>query len=245
MFLRDYPGATIKDISSYLGISINLARAVLYRLKNRGVVEKVGSGYILTKSGEQLVSKSSTPTILAEQQVQPKNTLIRGSRGEKQWLKRTSTMGREEKKAVGGYVDEIEKNVEVLERKISALENELENIKNELERLKKFLKEVKEGGKEKKSVKKEALEKLPKPVMPVLDAESILGDKLRSLTYTGKIIVIGSLAVDRDYYEEFISKFPISRREAEKLPEHEKILLEEMKKEGKVYLHGGKEYRLV
>lgn len=255
VFLKDYPGASVKDVATHLGININLARAILYRLKNKGVVEKVGNGYILTKSGEHIIGKISGKEQVLEKEHTPNNTSIKemsrtlietGPETQKQEEETTSTPAthpvlretRDEPK-----IDLMEA-IKAVEERIRYLEKELDVIKKEVFRIKNIAENMKQQV-QSPPAKKSEVEKLPRPVMPIIEARNILGERLHALTYTGKIVVIGSLAIDGDFYKNFISKFPISRREAEKLPEEEKILLEEMKKEGKVYLHCGKEYRLV
>ncbi|WFO75252.1 hypothetical protein J4526_09340 [Desulfurococcaceae archaeon MEX13E-LK6-19] len=251
LFLKDYPGASVKDVASYLGININLARAILYRLKNKGIIEKVGNGYILTKSGEYVVGKiSTTEQVIQQEQETKQEALVQQktmqvSKPKEEAITRKDIKDTNNIKAVTHDIKSIEKNLENIEKKITALENELLHLKEELANIRTLIKKIKEKSVERIKTKRHVEEKLPRPVMPVLEAERVLGEKLRSLTYTGKIVIIGSLAVDGEFYQAFLSKFPISRRNAEKLPEDEKILLEEMKKEGKVYLHGGKEYRLV
>lgn len=256
VFLKDYPGASVKDVATHLGININLARAILYRLKNKGIIEKVGNGYILTKSGEQIIDKISSKEYVVKREHIPNNIPVREmdktliepeAKTQEQEVEETTSTSTTQP-VLRETRDEPERDlmkaIKTVEERIRHLEKELDVIKKEVNRIKNIAENMKQRI-QSPSAKKSEVEKLPRPVMPVLEARNILGDRLHALTYTGKIVVIGSLAIDGDFYKNFISKFPIGRREAEKLPEEEKILLEEMKKEGKVYLHCGKEYRLV
>ncbi len=241
-FLNEYPGATIKDVAQGLNISTGLARAILYRLKNRGFIEKAGQGYVLTVSGEKLLgkqAKTESPTIEKEESHKQENipsetpVFLQKSREQIE----QPTMEYPELNELLSKVNKIEKDIANLEQVINALKKELSIIKKEVEDRLSRVKATRVKGKRP--------DRLPKPIMSFIEAQQVLGDDIRIMIYTGKAIPIGSLVVDSDYYNEFISRFPLSRKEADKLSEQEKILLEELKKEGRVYLYAGKEYRLV
>ena len=232
-FLYNNPGASIKDVAQGLGISLNLARAILYRLKSKGIVGKSAYGYVLTDIGESIAKK-----IIAK---------FSEEAGGKEYIDKGVIETRREFKAVEGSVKEaygdlaeLENRLRNLEEKIASLDRLLSNLKKELRNLRMALDEAK-----KSSTKRRKIDRLPKPIMSFMDARDLLGDNLHSLIYSGKVIVIGSLVVDSDYYNDFISRFPINRKEAEKLSDQEKLLLEQLKNEGKIYLYAGKEYRLV
>ncbi len=239
IFLYNYPGASIKDVAQGLGISPNLARAILYRLKSRGIVDKSGYGYVLTSVGESVAEKiigkqAEKPLekkVVEKPQVEKKETRpIIEETVEKVGPGRTSDLG------------DLEERIRVLEEKIAGLDNLLSSLKRELRDLKKALEEARKSRRDRRRVK---VERLPKPIMSIMDARNTLGDGLHSLIYSGRAVVVGSLVVDSEYYNEFLARFPISRRDAEKLSDQEKLLLEELKNEGKIYLYAGKEYRLV
>lgn len=235
-FLYDNPGASIKDVAQGLGISLNLARAILYRLKSKGIVGKSAYGYVLTDIGESIAKK-----IMAKFGGEAEAR-------EKEHIDKEVIETRREFKAVEGPVkaaygdlSEFENKLRNLEEKIASLDRLLSNLKKELRNLRMALDEAKKSG----TKRKRRIDRLPKPIMSFMDARDLLGDSLHSLIYSGKVIVVGSLVVDSDYYNDFISRFPISRKEAEKLSDQEKLLLEQLKNEGKIYLYAGKEYRLV
>lgn len=244
-FLNEYPGATIKDVAQGLNISTGLARAVLYRLKNKGLIEKAGQGYVLTVSGEKMLgkhkekeSKTVEETVSQKKEIisreAPRETPILQQQPSQQAIESPRL---DELEELLSRINRIEKDIAGLEQTIKALKKELSIIRKEIETR---LSKPKTGhGKGKR------LDRLPKPIMSFIEAQQVLGDDIRVMIYTGKAIPIGSLVVDSDYYNEFISRFPLSRREADKLSEQEKILLEELKKEGRIYLYAGKEYRLV
>ncbi len=237
VFLLEYPGASIKDIAQGVGISPSLARAILYRLKSRGVVSKAGIGYVLTRVGEEIAGKIREKYGMEE----------RKKAGEKREAKEdTEKTGEHVEKAPATTpnITELEEKLREIEGRIKSLEAMLAELKNTLNGIKKAVREAK---KSKRTIKREAVkvERLPKPIMSIMEARSSLGGVFDSLVYSGKVVVVGSLAIDGDYYREFISRFPITVKEAEKFSEQEKMLLEALKNEGKVYLYAGKEYRLV
>ncbi len=246
-YLMENPGATIKDIAQGLSISLGLARAVIYRLKNKGFIEKTGYGYILTSIGEKIVEKQLKRTKEEREEVQQR--MVKEEEiGERRVVEKTSktpTTTIETTKTLGYTSTEMESLVErvrTIEKTIAGIEETIASLKKELAIIKKALEE--KLREKKKSVKKH-VSRLPKPIMSIIEAQNILGDEARMLVYSGKAVAVGSLLVDIDYYREFLSKFPISVKEAEKMSEQEKLLLEELKNEGRVYLYCGKEYRLV
>ncbi len=258
-FLREYNGATIKDISSTLGISMSLARTVIYRLRNNGYVEKVGKGYILTEKGEWFVNKFGESKTTEETKPEEKSeeTLKDTEQSPTQPYIQSSvkTLDKysekivepERRTEVSKPVNEdllrtVEKRIADIEKEIRMLENTLSNLKQELEKTKEELRKAMLHGKREKKKDEKGL---PKPIMPINEAMSVLGSSFNTLVYQGKIEVVGRLAVDREYYNEFIKKFPLPVRDAEKLSPMEKTLLEEMKRDARVILYAGKEYRLV
>jgi len=260
-FLREYSGATIKDISSSLGISMSLARTVIYRLRNNGYIEKAGKGYILTEKGEWFVNKFGEPRKTIEESGTGEKEIVQTVKDTAQSLTRPSeqTMvkapskpvekimeqekrGKASKNVSEELVRTIEQKIAEIEKEIKTLENTIAKLKEELEKTKEELRKAKLHGK--RGIKKEE-KGLPKPIMPINEAMSILGSLFNTLVYQGKIEVVGKLAVDKEYYDEFIKKFPLPVRDAEKLSPMEKTLLEEMKRDARVILYAGKEYRLV
>lgn len=234
-FIYNNPGASTKDVAQGIGISINLARAILYRLKSKNIIDKSAHGYVLTDIGESIARK-----IASRFREETKSEEV--EKMEKIVKKHKELEGIESSNR-GAISDlgELENKLRSLEEKIISLDKILSSLKRELRSLKKSLDEAKKSG----TKRKRRIDRLPKPIMSFMEARDLLGDSFHSLIYSGKAIVIGSLVVDSDYYNDFINRFPISRKEAEKLSEQEKLLLEQLKNEGKIYLYAGKEYRLV
>ncbi len=248
-YINDYPGSTIKDLSIALGISVSMARAIIYRLKNNGYVEKAGMGYYITDKGLWLLSKMT------------------GGRGEKR--EKTIEETREEKEAPieekpkgDEDISKVEgiakgKGLESLIERIDTLERRIEDLENRVRDLESYLKRINNkfssmgrrkgvGGEQvlgRRGVESEKT--LPIPVMSIPDARNKLGSLYDKLIYEGRIIEVNTVVVDREFYDEFIKKFPITVKDAEKLPPLEKKLLDEMKKDARVILKAGKRYELV
>lgn len=253
-FLKEYSGATIKDIATTLGISMSLARTIVYRLRNNGYIEKAGKGYILTDKGEWFVNKFGEPregsveevSIEARSEEATYETIL-----PKEQEVEAEIKAQEYKTIYPKTTEEpltnLEERIRQIEKEIIRIEEQIAGLRQELNKIREELKELKKAKtrrtKEKKNEKEE--KGLPKPIMYINEAINALGSMFNTLVYQGRIEVVGRLAVDKKYYDEFIKKFPLSIREAEKLPPHEKTLLEEMKRDARVILYAGKEYRLV
>ncbi len=251
-FLKEYSGATIKDIATTLGISMSLARTVVYRLRNNGYIEKAGKGYILTDKGEWFVNKFGEPReeSVEEFSIEAQSEeAIHEITSSKEQEVEAETKTQEYKiiypKTTEEPLTDLEEKIRRIEKEIIRIEEQISSLRQELGKIREELKKAKTRGTKKKKNKKEEEKSLPKPIMYINEAMNALGSMFNTLVYQGCIEVVGRLAVDKKFYEEFIKKFPLSIREAEKLPPLEKTLLEEMKRDARVILYAGKEYRLV
>jgi predicted transcriptional regulator len=251
--LRENPGASLKEISAALEAPINRVRAVLYDLKSRGYVEKAGKGYIVTERGLEYleylerVRRGGRPVQEEVQeevgQATPSAPPFIEKTAEKQEAEapREAPMQahREEKPETG-----------LLQTQLAELESSLLKIANRLDEFEKRLtlleRTVRDIEKALEALRKRRIEALLEPpVMPYSEALSRLGAQLERMIMEGRIVRIGSLVADPQFYHEFKSKFPIKLADLDKLSEYEKLLLEEMRKEALVVLHAGKEYRLL
>ena len=250
-FLKEYSGATIKDIATTLGISMTLARTIVYRLRNNGYIEKAGKGYILTDKGEWFVNKFGEPREESVEEVSAEaqsGEIVYEITSSKEREAEAKTKIQEYKIMYPKTMDEplssLEDKIRQIEKEIIRVEEQVSSLRQELSKIREELKKAKtRRTKEKKNEKEE--KGLPKPIMHINEAMNALGSMFNTLVYQGRIEVVGRLAVDKKYYEEFIKKFPLPIREAEKLSPLEKTLLEEMKRDARVILYAGKEYRLV
>jgi predicted transcriptional regulator len=257
VYLSENPGATLKDLSQVFNISMNTLRNMIYRLRNNGYVEKAGNGYVLTSKGEWFVEKvlksreTSHESITEEKHVEaPGREAAREASTSESMVKEEQYSGEEE-----GVVEEkppsrdtvedtgdLLKRIEMLETTLNELREKLEEVSSEIKRLKE---QVVRGSKSRVRRKKEEVEKLPKPVMNIREALNTLGPLLDQLRLEGRVEIIGSIVVDREFYEEFKKKFPLPVKEAENLSPMEKTLLNEMIKDARVIKHAGREYRIV
>ncbi|MCD6195786.1 MAG: winged helix-turn-helix transcriptional regulator [Staphylothermus sp.] len=265
-FIDEFPGATLKEIAEYLEISPALTRSLIYKLKNNGYIEKAGKGYVLTKKGEwfvqNILKKATRTSEETEKEVEKKT-------------EEEKTIEKIEEKTVAHEInifkkppkeepiqqqaiESLMKRMNMLEEHLKTLESRLQELLEELENLKKQISLAKTSGQlgieTQKTVKENLVQppprqkrqdKLPEPIMSIQEARHRLGTSLDTLIRTGKVEIIGNLVVDSEFYELFKKRFPLSIRDAEKLPPMEKRLLEEMNREAIVIIHAGKYYKLV
>jgi len=234
LYLRDYPGVGVKDISESFNISLTTARSILYRLKNLGYIEKAGNGYILTSRGEKLVEA------IMKKSVKDKSTVetVRKDTSTRSEVEVVKSVEASQVSKPG--VDSLEDRVKKLEVEVNELKAIVNQLRMEVESIKDMI-----TSKTRREERSEGEYVLPKPVMNYKEAYEQLGSKLEQLRIEGKILIIGSIIVDRKIYDEFVKKFPIPVEEESKLSPYEQMLLQEMKKEAYVILHAGREYRLV
>lgn len=215
-YISSNPGTTVKEISRELGLSPQLVSRVIQRLKAVGYIEKVGSGYRASGRGVELTNFS--------------RSIEKASSGEEAIGK-----GVEVERSFSTEVEEVKKRIEALERRVSELSRLVKSLNLEVESIKKYLATCRQSSNSERV----------RSVMEYDEASTIYGEKLQSLIYSGKLIRVGSIVVDQAFYRLFIEKFPINIREVDELSDEEKTLLEALKESGEIYLHAGKEYRLI
>lgn len=223
-FLKENPGATIKEVAVALEISQDLARRIMYRLKNKGFIEKSGDGYVLSSKGAWFL----------EDILKPKREHEKIRESEEKPPIHTFTPIKEESFSE----EQILSKIDDLMNKVKQFEEQLTEFKEELESLKKKI------GKLKKP-ERVVTKRLHKPVVSIQEAVATYGGLLESMRSEGSVVLIGSLAVDKDFYEEFRKKFPMPVEDKEKLSEYEQALLEEMIKDARVIVSGGRIYKLI
>ncbi|WP_448577286.1 winged helix-turn-helix domain-containing protein [Thermosphaera sp.] len=228
-YLNNYPGSSIKDISSSTGLSPVIVRKILYKLKNDNYVEKSGNGYVLTERGSKLLEYIASKTIQHHEDGEkvPENA----SRLEDWKQERVKPEGEPLRESVSELLtDDTRTRLEAIEKRLSRIEKEIEELRKALN----YLTEPKKESK-----------MLPSPVLSFNDAQTVLGGLFERMLYEGKIVRIGKLVVEKSFYEQFRRKFPLKTSDIEKLNDAEKILLEEMRREALVILYAGRELRLV
>ncbi|MET1160109.1 MAG: winged helix-turn-helix domain-containing protein [Thermoprotei archaeon] len=245
LFLYENPGASLKDISQYIGISVNTARTIIYRLRNNGFVDRAGNGYVLTSKGEWFVSnillkkEESEKPETEESREEVQAALESESSGASSEYIETASVEVEHKRAEQG-------DLRGLLDRVRKLENEVRKLYELLDKAMSEIKEIKEelARQQRRETSEKPIEGLPKPVMNIKEAMDQLGPVFEELRLSGRIEIVGNLVVDRNFYEEFKKKFPIPVSEADKLPPMEKMLLQEMIRDARVIVRAGREYRL-
>lgn len=248
LYLSDNPGATIKNLSTTFNVSLKTIRNIIYRLKNNGFIEKTGNGYILTTKGEWFVNnilkkridvsketiREKTPIVNVEESIHETSNKVE-----------TETSIKERESIEDSF--ERSSDINVLMNRLEQVEKELEYLRNMLNKLVRELNFLKKNIEDlsRITIKYEEKSILPRPVMNIREAISMLGSQLDRFRIEGRVLFIGSIVVDREFYENFVKKFPIDISEIGKLSELEKILLDEMIKDARVIIHSGKQYRLV
>jgi DNA-binding Lrp family transcriptional regulator len=244
--LRDNPGITLKDLASTIGIDPSKLKALIYKLRSLGYIEKAGKGYILTQRGESFlhylnrVSKvesrdegislnegSHAPTEVPVEEARAQNTVRIDIEPHVEHAEASSKVRTSEDIMV--IIENMMNKIRELDRRLNRLEEQLRNIEKALTSHQKRSEPV----------------SIEPPVMLYSEALSKYGSLVEKMLGENKILKIGSLIVDSGFYVNFKSKFPIRVVDVEKLNQHERQLLEEMRREALVVLHAGKEYRLI
>lgn len=224
--LKENPGVSVKELAVMLGLNANRIRTLTYKLRSLGYIEKAGRGFVITEQGlrflEYISKKATTSSDIASETRTEEHT--------KPPVEFEHTTQLANKSTLPDTNSIIEKLREI-ERRLVALETKMKNLEKAFSTITRR--------------KPEANYVLETPVMYYNDATSKHGPVIDKMVGDGKLVKIGSLVVDTCFYASFKSKFPIRVVDVDKLTPHEKLLLEEMRKEALVVLYAGKEYRLV
>jgi len=233
--LHENPGLSVKELSTLLDISVERVRGLLYKLKSSGFIERAGKGYMLTERGLRFLEyleKSKAPVHREEKPVED-TTRVHEETPQPNLPETPITRGIQvatELVHLQDSIVDLKKRVEALEKRIVELEKALRNLEKAIQ------------AKQKRS---ESLV-LEEPVMFYSDVVNKYGQVyIEKIISENKVKKIGALVVDNEFYKEFRAKFPIKIQDVDKLSHHEKILLDEMRREAMVVLFAGREYRLV
>lgn len=230
--LDSYPGSSLRDISQLTGIDIVRVREAVERLRLYGMLSKVGQGYVLTEKGkEYLKNLVSTEESQVKPVETPREREIEETSNEPASPPRPDDGGEKPLSMLSMRLEELEKKLAGLEKKVSEIENALRQLEDALSRS--------------QTVRQSTQIVTEDVVVPVGDAVRKYGSMIDKWLREGRYIQVGSLMVEASFYESFKSKFPLKISEYSALSPVEKTLLEEMRKEGLVIVHAGKEYRLV
>ncbi len=229
-YLLENPGSKPRQIADSIGESLTRVRRALYVLRDRGLIARSGQGYVVVKSRLRTTQESIDKKV--EQDRKPGSIVELRSQ--------TSTYKNEKPDIDSRWLSEIITNilktVNELNKKISNMEKEMAIIKARLESL--------ERSKNKEADHFVSLIK-QKKIMAIEEAKRYMQKTLEYYVVNRYVVVVGSIVVDKDYYEEFKKKFPLSVSEIKKLDGNDLLLLKKLIEEGVIYLHGGNEYRFV
>ncbi len=134
-------------------------------------------------------------------------------------------------------------------KELEGIKEELRTLRNRVDRLEQEINLIKKGIK---------IEK-PRPVSedPLLaalrnrgiirmsEARKLASKPLTTYINDGQATPIGEYLVSQEMLESFKRRFPIKLSNVSNLSKEERSLLDAMIKEGMVYLHAGREYRLI
>jgi len=128
-YLKNNPGARPSDIANALGVSVNLVRRILMRLRNRGIVMRIGMGYVV-RSEALPTQKAHEESVVESEAVEHEEKPAMVS------VKQVST-GAEAPRigATGTDVEELRVRVEKLENLVKDLMRRIDEIRNSVEKL--------------------------------------------------------------------------------------------------------------
>ncbi|MEM4751609.1 MAG: winged helix-turn-helix transcriptional regulator [Desulfurococcaceae archaeon] len=232
--LKGNPGVSVKELASILEVDVNKVKVAAYRLKSMGYIEKAGRGYIVTKRGLQFLNylesrlASKTDVEKARKTLEEKREASTEAPPSKEPVREMSR-GMGTPQVVEDTINTLIEKLQELERRIISLEARVRGLEGVVA----------------STQKRPDITSLLDPVMYYNEAVTKYGSLIEKMLSDKRLIRIGSLVVNTEFYAHFKSRFPIKLSDVEKLSPHEKILLEEMRKEALIVLHAGKEYRMV
>ena len=229
-YLIENPGSKPRQIADSIGESLTRVRRALYVLRDRGVIARSGQGYVVVRSRLRVTRGNIDKRI--DQDEKQKN--IAGLKSQTITYKNEKT--NIDDRWLSEIITNILKTVNELNKKISNMEKEIAIIKARLESL--------ERNKNKETDRFISLIK-QKKIMAIEEAKQYMQKTLEYYIVNRHIVVVGSVVVDKNYYEEFKKKFPLSVSEVKKLDGNDLLLLKKLIEEGVIYLHSGNEYRFV
>lgn len=216
--MKENPGATPRLIADALGISLNQVRSALNKLRDAGYVIRIpGEGYYVRYRSSDI-------------EIEESNDYLRIVNSDR-----------------AGPVMEIRDIINQLTNRVDRLEKEVKEIKLILEALIKASTDSKSRISHSQEASEDRLIKEVKSrkVMKISDALAIASKPIDEYVSAGTIKVVSDLVVDPDFYSNFLGKFPIKKSDILSLSDEERTLMNAMIREGIIYLHGGREYRIL
>lgn len=253
-YLKENPGASIREIAEALGLNYSIIRTIVYKLRSSGIISKSERGFYILRDrskymGLKGATKVNTDTLIdsVEQLRSSVNEIIK--RLESLELKYESIS-----KDLSTYtslkelVTQLKETIDRMNTKITLLEKEITNLKKQIEIIGKYTSTLRRTIPSKDRDVKSSIRILLKSqgIIEVEEAKRIADSHtIHELIEQGAILVIGPYIVSKEYYNQFKRKFPIPLSEEGKLSSLERKLLKVMLSEGLAYIHGGREYRII
>ncbi len=227
-FLKDNPGATPREIADALGIPLSLVRISLTRLRESGHVVKSSRGGYLVRVSRLIDLKEYGESL----------NLSRGS------------VPQTDIERIFESLNEIKKDINELRNRLDKVESEIRIIKLALRhhlQLPNVGNERRVTFEERRKTHHDKLiEELTKrKIMHINEAKSYAKYSIDTYVAKGDVVLVSNYLVLKEFFDELKRKFPIRVSDVKKLSNEEKLLLDAMVRDGLVYLHGGREYRLI
>lgn len=220
-YIKSNPGATPREIADALGLPYNVVRYALLRLRE--------AGYLIRSSRGGYVVRVALPSGLDEELEAP--VPVGTSVTRQETVKPEIEGVIEVIKELKGAVDELRKRVDRLEKELNLLKRGIEPSN------------VKRQRREEKDPLIAELDR--RGVVSLSEARNLARGALDHYIRKGVAVPVGDVIASPKFLDLFKKKFPLRLSDVKKLPPGEKELLDAMIREGMVYLHGGREYRLI
>ena len=221
-FLKNNPGATPREIADALGIPLSSVRAALYRLREAGyVVRSSKGGYVVRVS----------PPIINEE---------------------LAELSSKDLEKIKNVVEELMRVVNSLKDEVSKLSSRVKKLEQELDLLRMGHSKLSDRGAYKSEERADKPSEDPlikeireRGVLSIEEARKLARRPLELYISSGSLVPVAGYLVSQEFLADFKAKFPLHISEVRNLSSAEKLLLDAMIKEGLVYLHAGKEYRII
>jgi len=215
-FLKNNPGATPREVADALGLPYNVVRHALLRLREAGYVVRSPRGGYLVRVGFPALDDAEV------------------ARGGSNDSRPDASVAE-----LVGVIEELRSIVMELKARVDRLEQEVNLLKKGIPTHK---------------VRQRKDRKTPDPLLSTLsskglvtlsEARKLASKPIEAYINEGVAIPIGNYLVNPEFLDKFKKKFPLSVGEVEKMSPEERGLLDSLIKEGLVYLHAGREYRII
>ncbi len=215
-FLKNNPGATPREVADALGLPYNVVRHALLRLREAGYVVRSSRGGYLVRVGFPALDDVE------------------------------ATQGGGSDSRSGASVAELVGVIEELKSMVMELKARVDRLEQEINLLKKGILTHKARQRKDKKVNDPLLGILSsKGLVTLSEARKLASKPIEVYVNEGVAIPVGDYLVNPEFLDRFKKKFPLSVGEIEKMSPEERGLLDSLIKEGLVYLHAGREYRII